>query len=100
MTHPVFTTEDQAGIGVYLMSEADWNAGQGGLSHTTRSFAEALNFKASADQLVIVPDAQGQAAEVVFGLGKARDRLAVAGLAGKLVPGKYEIRHKPDDWDV
>ncbi|MEO1028841.1 MAG: leucyl aminopeptidase family protein [Pseudomonadota bacterium] len=100
MTHPAFTTDAASGIGVYLMSEADWQAGQGGLSHSSRTFAESLNFKGKADQLVIVPDADGKAAEVIFGAGKAKDRLATAGLAAKLVAGTYEIRHKPDAWTM
>lgn len=98
MPHPAFTSADYSAIGVYLMTEDDWQAGGGGLSHASRTFGEQQQFTGKAGQLVVIPDSQGQTAEVLFGVGNAKDQLATAALTAKLVPGAYEIRHRPETW--
>ena len=61
-----------AGINTFLIPADVWKEGSAPVSERAKRFAESQKFKAGAEQVVIVPDEDGNPAEVLFGLGAAQ----------------------------
>jgi leucyl aminopeptidase len=86
---------DARAVPVQLVFEEDWPE----LARTpARAFAEAQEFKGQAAKLVLVPDAEGTLARVLFGLGKRgeADAMLLRQLPSRLPPGDYQIERLPD----
>lgn len=96
MTHPAFETHSSAGIDTFLIPADVWKEGSAPVSERAKRFAESQKFKASAEQVVIIPDEDGNPAEVLFGLGAGTDLMATAGLASRLPTATYKIAYAPD----
>jgi leucyl aminopeptidase len=86
---------DARAVPVQLVAEEDWPELAAG---PARAFAEAQEFKGQAGRLVLVPDAEGRLARVLFGLGKraGADAMLLRQLPSRLPPGDYEIERLPD----
>ncbi len=71
------------------------------LPAAARQFAEASAFTGKAGQCLVVPDASGAIAQVLFGLEDAesgsRDLFRPGQLSGLLPPGTYRFANKPHD---
>ncbi len=96
--HAAFTTSASNLIPVHLVASAAWDELRAALPENVRAFAETQDFTGNAGQKVIVPDADGAVTAVLYGLGDARDALAVAGLSAKLTEGDYTVDTAPEDW--
>lgn len=83
-------------VPVYLLREAGLDAALAELGDQGRGLAAVQDFKGKAGQILLVPDAGGATARVLFGLGQGRAS-AVRALAAKLPRGTYEIVRCPED---
>ena len=59
------------------------------------AWVETTNFKASANEVLLLPDSAGGLSAVLLGLGRKADPFALAVLPRKLPPGHY----RPDGHD-
>jgi len=84
-------------VPVQLVFEEDW---PGQEANAARAFAEAQEFKGQASRLVLVPDAEGRLARVLFGLGKRADAdaMLLRQLPSRLPPGDYAIERLPESF--
>jgi leucyl aminopeptidase len=73
-----------------LSSDAyeNWKHGQSG---PQLAWAETTNFKASAGEILLLPDSAGGVDSVLLGLGSQPDAMALAALPGQLPPGAYRL---------
>lgn len=93
--HPCFVHPSSKARRVHLVRQSGWDEFREGFSERAASLAAAFAFDGSAGQIVHVPDAAGQLADVLYGLGDGRDWMAVAGLSAQLPEGVYEIAACP-----
>lgn len=90
LSHPAFTRDAAQPAAIYLYAADEWGENPdipGDLS----ALAKAQDFKAGAGQMVLTAHPDGFLSGVLFGLGKGKDALALAALAGKLPEGDYKI---------
>src|ERR1700744_2133756 len=84
-----------------LATKATWDAICTGLPAPARQFALANGFAAKPGACLTLPSANGQIAQVVFGLenetGKFRDPFRPGSLPGLLPPGVYRFANAPHD---
>jgi len=100
--HPVFErAAAAASIPIRFATKTTWEAIRGSLSAAERNFALANGFAAKPGKCLILPAADGQIAQVIFGLddasSKLRDPFRVGALPGLLPPGTYRFANTPDD---
>jgi leucyl aminopeptidase len=88
-------------IPITFVSRATCPAVLESLPAATRQFAQASAFAGKAGQCLVVPDASGAIAQVLFGLedtdSKSRDLFRPGQLANLLPPGTYRFANKPHD---
>src|SRR5215472_14673177 len=79
---------------VELIFEEDW---PGRVTGPARAFAEAQEFKGQAGRIVLVPDAKGALAQVLYGLGAqaGADAMLLRQLPSRLPPGDYALSNAP-----
>jgi len=82
---------------VYLVSKNGLGAAP--ISDVHRKWAEANGFIGNAGQLLVLPDAEGNATGALFGDGDAAERsaLALGGLSKQLPDGRWRIATSRDD---
>lgn len=90
---PVFMTAADAPAQIHVFTAKDW--AEADLPAAQKAFAAASGFKAKAGQKVLLPDAEGRLADVLFGLGEAEDALGLAALSAALPAGDYELKRLP-----
>lgn len=95
--YKAFTVEPDAPIRVHLFTTATWPDAE--LAPAIRTFAESQGFSGTDSQTVMMPDADGRPADVLFGLGDASNALSVAALAARLPQADYAIATAPSHWD-
>src|SRR5271163_4631376 len=100
--HPAFeTSPDASSIPIIFATKATWDAICGGLAAPVRQFALANGFAAKPGACLTLPTADGQIAQVLFGLedatSKSRDLFRPGALAGLLPPGVYRFANAPHD---
>jgi leucyl aminopeptidase len=100
--HSVFETAPAAtAIPITFATKATWEAIGAGLPGEARRFAQANGFVAKPGACLTLPSADGQIAQVVFGLddetGKFRDPFRPGLLPGLLPPGLYRFANAPHD---
>src|ERR1700744_5936692 len=61
-----------------------------------QAYLKSVGFAAKDSELCLVPDAQGDIASAVLGLGKGEDILALATFAEQLPVGTYRFADVPD----
>jgi leucyl aminopeptidase len=88
-------------IPITFVTRATCQATLEALPAAARQFAEANAFTGKAGQCLIVPDASGTIAQVLFGLedadSKSRDLFRPGQLSTLLPPGTYRFANKPHD---
>jgi leucyl aminopeptidase len=99
--HPSFDPAPQTTpTPITFVTRATVKAALESLPPAARRFAEASAFTGKAGQCLVVPDANGAIAEVLFGLedvdSKSRDLFRPGQLAN-LPPGTYRFANKPHD---
>jgi leucyl aminopeptidase len=100
--HSVFETAPAAtAIPITFATRATWEAIGAGFPAEARRFAQANGFVAKPGACLTLPSADGQIAQVVFGLedetGKFRDLFRPGLLPGLLPPGVYRFANTPHD---
>src|ERR1700689_4403637 len=100
--HPAFATAaNQPSITVIFATKATWETIRGGLAAPQRQFALANGFAAKPGACLTLPAADGQIAQVLFGLeeqsSKSRDMFRPGALPGLLPPGVYRFANAPHD---
>src|SRR5580704_17679344 len=100
--HPAFATAANApSIPVIFATKATWETIRGGLAASQRQFALANGFAAKPGACLTLPAADGQIAQVLFGLeeesSKSRDLFRPGALPGLLPPGVYHFANAPHD---
>jgi leucyl aminopeptidase len=100
--HSVFeTAPTTAAIPITFATRTKWDAIRDSLSAPGRQFALANGFTAKPGKCLILPSADGQIAQVIFGLdeetSKSRDPFRPGSLPGLLPPGTYRFANAPHD---
>lgn len=100
--HPVFETAPAtSAVPIRFANKTTWEAIRDGLSAAERNFALANGFTAKPGKCLILPAADGQIAQVIFGLddenGTFRDPFRAGALPGLLPAGTYRFANAPDD---
>src|SRR5216683_5685556 len=100
--HSVFQTSPAtSAIPITFATKATWDAICAGLPAQARQFALANGFAAKPGAYLALPAADGQIAQVVFGLeeeaSKSRDLFRPGLLPGLLPPGVYRFANAPHD---
>ena len=100
--HSVFETRPAtSAVPITFAAKATWEAIRSALSATERRFAEANGFAAKPGACLTLPSADGQIAQVLFGLedesSKSRDLFRPGALPGLLPPGVYRFANAPHD---
>jgi leucyl aminopeptidase len=98
----VFETAPAApAIPIIFATKTSWDAIRDGLAAPARQFALAQDFAAKPGKCLILPSADGQIAQVIFGLeeegAKSRDLFRPGALPGLLPPGTYRFANAPHD---
>jgi len=100
--HSVFETAPATpAIPITFATKASWDAISAGLPEQARQFAKAHGFTAKPGAWLALPAADGQIAQVLFGLedenSKSRDLFRPGSLPGVLPPGVYRFANAPHD---
>src|ERR1700704_2617658 len=100
--HSVFETAPATpAIPITFATKASWDAISAGLPEQARQFAKAHGFTAKPGAWLALPAADGQIAQVLFGLedetAKWRDLFRPGQLPGLLPPGVYCFANAPHD---
>ncbi len=100
--HPVFATAGEAkAVPILFVTKADFDAVTKTLDERGRAFVRAAGFEAKAGKHLLVPDAEGNLACVLFALEAAddatRDLLRPAALVGVLPAGTYRFANSAHD---
>ena len=98
----VFETAPAApAIPITFVTKSTWDAIRDELPPPARQFALANDFAAKPGKCLILPSADGQIAQVIFGLeeadAKTRDLFRPGALPGLLPPGTYRFANAPHD---
>ena len=99
MTEVVVDHAEGAIVPVHALREAELAGFLEGRAAFVKGFAASSDFKAKTGQLLVVPDAEGARAEVLFGLGEAGEAMGFRALAAKLPAGDYQIATAPAGLD-
>ncbi|MGA7971825.1 MAG: leucyl aminopeptidase family protein [Pseudolabrys sp.] len=100
--HPVFVTSGAAkAVPILFVTKANLDEVLATLDERARAFAGASGFEAKPGKLLLVPDADGQLACVLFGLEAAddpvRDLFRPGALTGALPACVYRFANAPHD---
>jgi leucyl aminopeptidase len=100
--HSAFTTAPAAqAIPITFVTGADWESIGATLEDTARRFAEANGFAARSGQYLALPAANGEVAQILFGLGdpsgRAHDPFLAGKLPGLLPAGTFRFANEPHD---
>src|SRR4030088_277653 len=100
--HPAFELVPAiSAIPITFATKATWSDIGATLPAQARQFAQANGFAAKPGECVILPAADGQIAQVIFGLedetAKWRDLFRPGQLPGLLPPGVYRFANAPHD---
>ncbi|MEO8113233.1 MAG: leucyl aminopeptidase family protein [Phenylobacterium sp.] len=96
MSEVILEASDGAAIPVHALTEAEAQAFLDAARPFVKAFAQGAEFKGKAGQTLAVPDPEGGAEQVLFGLGDGADPMAFRALPGKLSPGTYRIAKAPE----
>jgi leucyl aminopeptidase len=89
-----------AAIPITFATPSTWPAIREALPPQARQFADANGFAAKSGKCLVLPDADGQIAQVLFGLeetGKASDPFRPGALPALLPAGVYRFANAPHD---
>lgn len=95
MSDVILDAPEGAVVPIYAIEEAAAAAFLEGQPAQVKALAKVSDFKGKAGQALVVPDAEGRAERVLFGLGAAPEAMAFRALPSKLSPGAYHIAHAP-----
>ena len=95
------TDPDSSAIPITFATKSTWEASAPHCRRRRRKFALANDFAAKPGACLVLPTADGQIAQVLFGLedegAKSRDLFRPGALPGLLPPGIYRFANAPHD---
>jgi leucyl aminopeptidase len=95
------TAPDSSVIPITFVTKSTWETTRAKLPHQAAQFALANDFSGKPGSSLVLPAADGQIAEVLFGIedesDKSRDPFRVGALPGLLPPGIYRFANSPHD---
>jgi len=100
--HPIYVSAGTAQtVPIFFVTASNFDAATKPLDKHGRAFARAAGFEAKPGRHLLVPDAQGRLAAVLFGLENddepVKDLFRPGSLAGLLPPGVYRFANAPHD---
>ena len=99
--HPLFASAGAQAVPILFVTAANFAEATSILDAREQAFVQAAGFEPKAGKHLIVPDAEGKLAGVLFGLedadDPARDLFRPGALAGLLPPGTYRFANAPHD---
>ncbi len=100
--HPIFlASQASPSVPITFVTAATWPGVRDGLEGPARAFAAASGFEPKGGRHLLVPDAAGRLASVLFGLEGAddphRDPFQAGRLPGVLPAGDYHFANAPHD---
>jgi leucyl aminopeptidase len=99
--HPIFVQPGGQAVPILFVTAANFEQATQILDVRERAFVKAAGFEPKPGRHLIVPDAEGKLAGVLFGLedadDPARDLFRPGALAGILPPGTYRFANAPHD---
>tara|TARA_Y100000052_G_scaffold22006_1_gene22432 strand:- start:31004 stop:32377 length:1374 start_codon:yes stop_codon:yes gene_type:complete len=96
MSESYFLASHDAPTPVDLVLESDVEAYVSAQSEYSRTFLTSEGFKGGAGEIIRLPDMTGKVSRIVFGLGAAKDGLALAALSSGLKGGAYRFDFVPE----
>jgi len=78
--HKSFTADPKGAVDVFLYTSKAFKSLENDPFPSARAIAEGQAFPGATGQIVLVPGEAGGLARVLYGLGKGKDALAVAGI--------------------
>ncbi|MCW5680827.1 MAG: leucyl aminopeptidase family protein [Xanthobacteraceae bacterium] len=99
--HPTLAASSSNAKPVWCVDDASWKKVEAGLPAAARAFAKAAGFQAEAGRHLLLPDAKGEIAGCLFGLGKTdakdRDPFLAGKLANVLPGGDWTFARAPEN---
>jgi len=99
--HPIFVKADAQAVPILFVTAGNFAEATKILDAREQAFVRAAGFEPKAGKHLIVPDAQGKLAGVLFGLeaadDPAKDLFRPGALAGLLPEGTYRFANAPHD---
>jgi leucyl aminopeptidase len=99
--HPIFASAGEQAVPILFVTAANFDDATKILDAREHAFVRAAGFEPKPGKHLIVPDAEGKLAGVLFGLedadDPARDLFRPGALAGLLPPGTYRFANAPHD---
>ena len=100
MSDVILEAQDGAAIPIHAIAAEAVQAFLEAGSPFLATFAGSAEFIGKAGQVLIVPDADGAAGQVLFGLGDTPDPMAFRALPAKLPAGTYRLAAASHDLDA
>src|SRR6201996_4047627 len=101
MTSPFAAAPATSAIPITFVTKSSWGTIRDALPPQAAQFARAHDFAAKPGACLVLPTAEGQIAQVLFGLeeadAKSRDPFRPGALPGLLPPGTYRFANAPHD---
>src|SRR6185312_11571327 len=101
MTSPFAAAPAAAAVPVTFVTKSSWEAVRAALPPQAAQFATANGFAAKPGACLVLPTAEGQIAQVLFGLededARSRDLFRPGALPGLLPSGVYRFANAPHD---
>ncbi len=99
--HPIFVTADAQAVPILFVTDSNFAEATKIIDQRERAFVRAAGFEPKPGKHLIVPDAAGKLAGVLFGLEEAGDQtldlFRPGALAGLLPAGSYRFANAPHD---
>ena len=95
MSEVILDTSEGAVVPVYALAEPEVAAFLEGQPDHVQAFARFAEFKGKSGQACVVPNAEGAADRVLFGLGATPQAMDFRALPAKLRAGTYRIAEAP-----
>ena len=95
MSEVILDTSEGAVVPVYALAEPEVAAFLEGQPDHVQAFARFAEFKGKSGQACVVPNAEGAADRVLFGLGATPQAMDFRALPSKLRAGTYRIAEAP-----
>jgi len=99
--HPIFVKADAQAVPILFVTDSNFSEATKILDQRERAFVRAAGFEPKPGKYLIVPDAAGKLAGVLFGLEEAGDQtldlFRPGALAGLLPAGSYRFANAPHD---
>jgi len=99
--HPIYASAGEQAVPILFVTAGTFDEATKALDERARAFVRAAGFEPKAGKHLLVPDAEGKLAAVLFGLedadDPAKDLFRPGALAGLLPAGTYRFANAPHD---